>query len=668
MRHLLFFFTFCPFLLQAQKDSLTNTLDAAVCTAVVNPTSVRNAVYPVKVIDEKVIQQRAANNLEELLAGETNFRLKSDLIIGSGLQIGGIGGENIKILVDGVPVIGRLNGNIDLSQIPLYNVKQVEIIQGSLSAIYGSNSAGGVINIITKKSQIKAFEAKINSLVESVNIQNHSLNLGYRYKKLLVQTGAAFYQFAGLPGDTLRAVSWKPKQQLSSNTTFKYYIDDAQQLTYTYNIFKEQLDNLGEIKLPTKEYAYAFDDYYYTTRSDQNLNYQGSWRKFHLQSMLGFNHFYRLKEAYQTRIKQGTSTLLEMGQDTSTFAGLLSRTVASYQYSSKLNFQSGIEAYQESTNSLKIVDSSQQNNHFSNIADYAFFALAKIQLFNNQLVTLQPALRIAYNTKFKAPLMPSLNVLLRPSENWTIRASYAKGFRAPSLKELYFNFIDINHYVIGNQNIKAESTDNFILSPSYTVQNENRMWAIETQLFYNHIKDRITLARYDVANLKYTYFNVGNFKTKGINTSITYKEGSSLTLKGSFAYTGFYNSLRDKNPTLPTYIYSPEASAEANYTLPGTSLTINVLYRYLGALPNFNYDIISDSIGEGLISEYQLLNATITQSFWNNKLQIAVGGKNLFNVKNVNQTGNLGVGHGATGSSVPVNFGSSVFIKASVAL
>jgi outer membrane receptor for ferrienterochelin and colicins len=124
--------------------------------------------------------------------------------------------------------------------------------------------------------------------------------------------------------------------------------------------------------------------------------------------------------------------------------------------------------------------------------------------------------------------------------------------------------------------------------------------------------------------------------------------------------------LRDKNPTLPTYIYSPEASLEGNYALPDTRLTINVLYRYLGALPNFNYDIISDSIGEGLIGEYQLLNATITQSFWNNKLQIAIGGKNLFNVKNVTQTGDLGVGHGATGSSVPVNFGSSVFVKASI--
>jgi outer membrane receptor for ferrienterochelin and colicins len=506
MRHLLFFFSFCPFLLQAQKDSLINNLDAAVCTAVVNPTSVRNAVYPVKVIDEKVIQQRAVNNLEELLAGETNFRFKSDLIIGSGLQIGGIGSENIKILVDGVPVIGRLNGNIDLSQIPLYNVKQVEVIQGSLSAIYGSNAAGGVINIITKKSQLKPFEVRLNSLVESINMQNHSLNLGYRYKKLLVQTGAAFYQFTGLPSDTLRNVSWKPKQQLSSNTTFKYYIDEAQQLTYTYNIFKEKIDNLGEIKLPTKEYAYAFDDYYHTTRSDQNLNYQGAWRKLHVQSTLAFNHFYRLKEAYQTRIKQGTRTLVEMGQDTSAFAGLLSRTVASYQHSSRLNFQSGIEAYNESTHSLKIVDSSQQNKHFSSIADYAFFALAKIQPFNNQFITLQPALRIAYNTKYKAPLMPSLNVLLKPTRNWTIRASYAKGFRAPSLKELYFNFIDINHYVLGNQDLKAENTDNFILNPSYSVQNDNRMWTIEAQLFYNHIKDRITLARYDVANLKYTYF------------------------------------------------------------------------------------------------------------------------------------------------------------------
>ena len=41
------------------------------------------------------------------------------------------------------------------------------------------------------------------------------------------------------------------------------------------------------------------------------------------------------------------------------------------------------------------------------------------------------------------------------------RTSYGKGFRSPSLKELYFNFVDINHNIIGNTNLLAEYSNNF---------------------------------------------------------------------------------------------------------------------------------------------------------------------------------------------------------------
>ena len=43
----------------------------------------------------------------------------------------GVNGENVKILIDGVPVIGRLNGHIDLSQINLSNIEKIEIVEGT---------------------------------------------------------------------------------------------------------------------------------------------------------------------------------------------------------------------------------------------------------------------------------------------------------------------------------------------------------------------------------------------------------------------------------------------------------------------------------------------------------------------------------------------------------
>jgi len=80
-----------------------------------------------------------------MLSTELNIRTTHDGALGSSLTMQGLGGEHIKILVDGVPVIGRENGNIDLDQINLQNVDHIEVINGPMSVVYGSNALAGVI-------------------------------------------------------------------------------------------------------------------------------------------------------------------------------------------------------------------------------------------------------------------------------------------------------------------------------------------------------------------------------------------------------------------------------------------------------------------------------------------------------------------------------------------
>lgn len=262
MKNLFHFILFIPICLFAQQKD-TTTLENLVCTAQFAPTDARNAVHQIKVLDEKVIARRAVNNLEELLATETSFRFSSDLILGSGLQINGIGGENVKVLVDGVPVIGKLNGNVDLSQIALSNVQRVEVVQGSLSAIYGSNASGGVINIITKKTQAKPFTFGIQSQVENIGIKTLAAQTGVQKGKILFQLSGNVYDFTGYPVDSLRSSLWNPKRQYSGKAMLKYYISDKQQLSYTYSVLDEKVSNLGDLKRP-KYKPYAFDEYYFT--------------------------------------------------------------------------------------------------------------------------------------------------------------------------------------------------------------------------------------------------------------------------------------------------------------------------------------------------------------------------------------------------------------------
>ena len=68
------------------------------------------------------------------------------------------------------------------------------------------------------------------------------------------------------------------------------------------------------------------------------------------------------------------------------------------------------------------------------------------------------------------------------------RASYARGFRAPSLKELYFDFVDINHNIKGNKNLIAEQSNNYTLNITYKKRIKRKTLALDFGGFYKASK------------------------------------------------------------------------------------------------------------------------------------------------------------------------------------
>ena len=126
-------------------------LETFVITAQYEETSKEKAVNKIKVINREKIDALAAVNLGDVLKNELNIRLSQDNVLGTFMSLQGISGQNVKILVDGIPVIGRLNGSIDVSQINLNDIERIEIVEGPLSVNYGTDALAGTINLITKK-------------------------------------------------------------------------------------------------------------------------------------------------------------------------------------------------------------------------------------------------------------------------------------------------------------------------------------------------------------------------------------------------------------------------------------------------------------------------------------------------------------------------------------
>ena len=69
----------------------------------------------------------------------------------SNVEMMGMSGRNMKILLDGVPLVDRSDLKEGLNQIDINTVERIEIVEGPMSVVYGTDALAGVINIITKK-------------------------------------------------------------------------------------------------------------------------------------------------------------------------------------------------------------------------------------------------------------------------------------------------------------------------------------------------------------------------------------------------------------------------------------------------------------------------------------------------------------------------------------
>ncbi len=113
---------------------------------------------PAKIISKKEIENSGHSRLDEIISEQVGIITVPGFGGSEGIQLQGIDPEYTLILIDGLPVIGRVAGILDLSRISLASVERIEIVKGASSSLYGSEALGGVVNIITTKGKDEGFK------------------------------------------------------------------------------------------------------------------------------------------------------------------------------------------------------------------------------------------------------------------------------------------------------------------------------------------------------------------------------------------------------------------------------------------------------------------------------------------------------------------------------
>jgi outer membrane receptor for ferrienterochelin and colicins len=652
--------------IRLQTDYIS--MDAVVVTGQYKPRKVDESIYKIDVVDAKTLQERGVSNLAEALSNETGIRLHVDPATGTSIEMQGMGGENVKYLIDGVPIVGRVLGNIDLSQINVENIDHIEIVQGPMAVQYGTSAIAGVINIITKKNNYFKNVIRGNSYIDtkgnynfglygSVIRGNHTLALSGN-RNIFQGIDIDLDETTGETGDVQdRYVEFRPRRLYSGDIEYAFRKKNFQLRVKSQlmNTLVKQYGNANEIL------AKAYDADFYTTRSTNSLTISDKITENLSYNLIGsYTYFGKRTEYITSDLYQLTH---EVTDTTNTvFNNIMTRGNLTYApVGSKISLMTGWDVNYDNGSGDKMEEDAE-------MGDYAIFVSSQYTPLKK--LSLQPGLRLIYNTIYGAPLIPSMNLQWQIIESLGLRLSYARGFRAPSLKELYIDFHDSNHDIYGNKDLKAETTNCYNASFDLRIRAEKFNFKLEPHLFFNDGKNVITLIMTGTSTNAASYTNLGRRRTAGGEINASLRHVSGLMIGGGFTRIG--ETYSDDSGDFRPVIYYNNFSVNTRYSFRKLKAVAMANLKYYGKTPSLTS--IPEESGGGyyqvFVDPYGDLEVTFTKNLWKNRIYLVIGGKNLLNnyIRTISGYRDFGQSDFQDSRYGTLNYGRTYFVKLNVKL
>lgn len=229
---------------------------------------------PAYVVTSADIAKSGARNVQEILnrvPGVIGLYGSSTMAFDKGVSVRGVNSE-VLLLVDGMPFMGASYGvgasmgsPFDLRTLPLADIDRIEVVKGASSAIYGSNAAGGVINVITRKGADKS----------SASIKVEGGNLGF-FRGTVRGTAVASDDMRVTLGYTRTLENGDVKYQKNIDGSY-YYTRDYKGNDYDLRVEKGPWSFVGEFGDYSSEWDFAnYDEHYvpYTDTARQDNRYR----------------------------------------------------------------------------------------------------------------------------------------------------------------------------------------------------------------------------------------------------------------------------------------------------------------------------------------------------------------------------------------------------------
>lgn len=659
-------------------------LNGVVVTGSRTERPVKLSPITTQVLGGKALVDAGYSDLQHALQQETPGMNIQKVGFGNEISMQGLDARHVLFLQDGERMTGDMAGNLDYERFNLHAIDRIEIVKGASSTLYGSRASGAVINLISKKTQ-KPLDIQAGVRFAQMNQRNYKhpnpKDFLYMFEKNSDRPNLQSWISAGIKQGkfTSQTDVW-----YSSSDAFYMYQSDKDKKVYTkeanpflpHDITLTSIAPRSPMGIEGTEHLSVAQKLYYEPSKSLSLQAYGSM--FFMNSydliqdmtfsqsrdfMAGIKLKYDVKDWFTVNLslhgdfydRFKRHERIDERKNVYKSKIFEPRLTLTSSYFTGHNIIFGVEHTTDELTSDRFVNRRMTTR---SLHETEYFLQDEWTVNSHWM--LSSGVRTNFSKAFGFMWMPKIAIKYAPDNHWALRANYSMGYRAPSIKELFFNWDHLGMFQIkGSENLQSEKNNYFSLGAEYS---KDRFF-INVNAYANIFNKKIegVWRIYDM-QYNFEYINLKSQRMLGVEAIMKWRLTDNFMLNATYSYVNV-----SKQNGIQVNTTSPHAAtASIDYTLNRPNYRLKSIFS-TSIMGEKKFDVQDrvwvkehnksyDAYFRCILPTYVLCNLAVVQTFYN-KVKLTVGVDNIFNY--VPHT----LGSGVTMFNVPATCGARGYVQ-----
>ncbi|MEM7298286.1 MAG: TonB-dependent receptor, partial [Bacteroidota bacterium] len=517
----------------------SRSLEEVIVSATRTERQLSSVPLNAQIISEEEISSINSVRLSDVLNEQTGLITVPDFGGGEGVQLQGFDSQYTLIMIDGVPLIGRSAGTLDLSRVSVGNIKQIEVVKGASSSLYGNEALGGIINIITDTPK-NGFTGDVNYRGGTNNSHDLSSTISYKNEKLTISTFFNRFSSQGYDlVDTTVTKTVEPFENYTINPKVVYSFSERTNLSLSGRFYHQRQDNVASAALTGKSFLNEWNGHL-----KLNHIFNSKWDSYF--------EFYATQYKAEEYLNDDEGNRFSESDFNQHFIRPEIRTT--YSLSEGQLFIGGIGLTNERLERSAFFGTPVFNSPYIYLQyDGSFFDKLNVII----------GARFDSHNEYASQLSPKAALRYEINDKLSVKTSIGYGFKAPDFRQLYFDFTNstVGYTVLGynavttripemeaagelvsigvplsefENELKAESSVSFNFGVDYSPFDQLQLNANIFRSNVQNLIDTRVIARKTIGQNVFSYYNVNEVYKEGLEFNAKWNASPTLSIAGGY--------------------------------------------------------------------------------------------------------------------------------------